>query len=276
MKVKVIVGGLSLLTVFFSQAESLWLSSLKIAKKKALEENRLILANVLKADCSICETGHQVWTDPEIQYLMNQVVPVQVNAKYPGPDAASLGDLSDTEIILLNAFGDVFAVHHGTITAVELKKLLKSVPPDVQRLNEALGQFLITEENPTLSQEVATCLQEYGKKSLDAVRNALLEHSDRYFEITYKLAKKEKDDRLAEHAKISLALNEVYKGNARLALESLKKMKIGKINTSNLGLMHFAYIEAYRADNNEKESSGHIDRLALVPGGSVLLRKLEE
>lgn len=206
---------LFLLLLSLNMSAGNWIKDLEEAKKLSLGTNKLMLVDFWASWCGPCrKMDKESWSDPEVQKIMTNYIPVQVDIDRDKINAAKYGVRGIPFVFIMDGNGEVVFKSMSYMPREEVLELLKKYAVNTQFLQaEALNYY--KQQNYVNSLRLAEQYIDFSLYLTPEVREDFLGVAATYLKGGEKMLKKRQGNYDLMKEKVSLleSMVELYRGN---------------------------------------------------------------
>ena len=232
-----------------------WLTNLEQAKKLALSTDKLILVDFWASWCGPCKRMDQEsWSDPEIQTLIQNYIPLQIDIDSKKRDAMKYNVRSIPYIFIIDGNGEVIYQSLGYMDKDKVAEVLKKFALNTSFLrNEAIGYY--QHQNYVTGLRLAEKYLDYTLYLNEEVKKEFLNLAETYLKQGEKLLDKKQDNYKFIKEKVELLelTAALYADNEKEVRKTLKKTDIEELDPNNRSLYAYLNLCLNRKDQNLAE-----------------------
>ncbi|MDT0643012.1 thioredoxin family protein [Zunongwangia sp. F363] len=240
----------------FNSYAANWLTSLDEAQELALGTNKLIIVDFWATWCGPCKKmDSESWSDPEIETLMQNFVPVKIDIDHERALAGSYNIRAIPDVFILNGNGDVIVHHKGYMSKSQLAEFLTEYSLQTSFLQmESIAYFKNPKYHTAL--RLAKKYQDFSLYLEEEVQSNMLRLSEEYLRAAKSLL--DKDQANYEWVNQQIELLEMipflYTGNYdKVARKLDRNFEQEEIRDNNLDLYYYLnYCCSKGLDSEEK------------------------
>ena len=262
---------LFLLVFFISTANAStgnWLKDLEQAKKLALSTDKLIIVDFWASWCGPCKRmDKESWSDPEIQKIMKNYVPLQIDIDVKKRDAMKYGVRAIPYIFIIDGNGEVIYRSLGYMPKQEVARVLKKYALNTSFLKNAAVKFY-QHQNYVTSLRLAERYLDFSLYLDNEIKPEFLNVAENYLKQGEKsLSKRQKNFKFIKEKVELLELTaSLYAGDKSLK-KDLEKINSQDLDARNLPLFAYINLCLNQKNNIPKEVEKWSKILEEVAGG---------
>jgi thiol-disulfide isomerase/thioredoxin len=252
---------------------STWLKDLEQAKKLALSTDRLILVDFWASWCGPCKRMDQEsWRDPEIQNLMQQYVPLQIDIDSKRKEAMRYGVRSIPYIFIIDGNGEIIYQSLGYMNKNEVAEVLKKYAVNTGFLRGEAVAFY-QHENYVTSLRLAEKYLDYSLYLDKEVKPEFIRLAENYLRKGEKMLKKKQKNYKFMKEKVELLelTADLYLENDKAVLTSIEEIEFETTNVNNRGLYAYLNLCLKQKERKPLEVKEWTAILEGAPGGKKYL-----
>ena len=219
-----------------------WLTNLEQAQKLALSTDKLILVDFWASWCGPCKRmDKESWSDPEIQKMMQDYIPVQIDLDRNQRDAMKYGVRSIPYIFIIDGNGEVVYQSLGYMKKDQVKEVLQKYALNTSFLRQEAVTYY-QHQNYVTSLRLAEKYLDYSLYLKENIKADFLKVAEKYLKQSDKLLKrKQKNYRFIKEKIELLEINAaLYADDQKTLQKFLKQTSPKDLDPKNRPL--FAYI----------------------------------
>ena len=219
-----------------------WLTNLEQAQKLALSTDKLILIDFWASWCGPCKRmDKESWSDPEIQKMMQDYIPVQIDLDRNQRDAMKYGVRSIPYIFIIDGNGEVVYQSLGYMKKDQVKEVLQKYALNTSFLRQEAVTYY-QHQNYVTSLRLAEKYLDYSLYLKENIKADFLKVAEKYLKQSDKLLKrKQKNYRFIKEKIELLEINAaLYADDQKTLQKFLKQTSPKDLDPKNRPL--FAYI----------------------------------
>ena len=252
-----------------------WLRDLEQAKKLALSTDKLILVDFWASWCGPCKRMDQEsWSDPEIQKIMQNYVPLQIDIDSKRREAMRYNVRSIPYIFIIDGNGEVIYQSLGYMNKDKVAQVLKKYAFNTSFLrNEAIGYY--HHQNYVTGLRLAERYLDYTLYLNDEVKRDFLTLAENYLKQGEKmLDKKQKNYKFMKEKVELLELTAaLYADDEKEVPKTLEKTNYEDLDPNNRSLYAYINLCLNQTDENTAEVEKWSETLAEAKGSEKFFVK---
>ena len=245
-----------------------WLTDLEQAKKLALSTDKLILVDFWASWCGPCKRmDRESWSSPEIQELMQNYIPLQIDIDSKKRDAMKYGVRSIPYIFIVDGNGEVVYQSLGYMNKDEVAKVLEKYALNTSFLRkEAIGFY--QHQNYVTALRLAERYLDYTLYLNDEVKNDFVNLAERYLGEGEKLLDRKQENYKFMKEKIELLdlAAALYADDEREVQKTLERTDFDELYPKNRPLYAYINLCVNQKENNTAEVEKWSQALKEAPG----------
>jgi thioredoxin-like negative regulator of GroEL len=252
-----------------------WITDLKMAQTLAKNSNKLILVDFWATWCGPCkQMDMEVWSTEEAAAFKKNFVPVKIDIDAERALAMQYGVRSIPMLILMDYKGENIYSYTGYRGKADLMNFIAGIPATSADLFQQLEKIESkNDENYQSTKELGIAFQILSQAAAyNPLQRSLLGKSDFWFKKSVKLSGSDFEKNEME---LLLALNTIYRGNAKKTLADTESSKARYTATPNESLMYYVLAQAYKRNGDEDNYKAAISALEKTDTNRQYLSKME-
>lgn len=216
----------------FTVSAGNWITNLDEGKKLALGTNKLMVVDFWASWCGPCrKMDQESWSDPEVQKLMANYVPVQVDIDRDRFSATKYAVRAIPFVFIMDGNGEVIFKSMSYMPREEVMEVLKKYAVNTQFLQaEAINYF--KQQNYVNSLRLAEQYIDFSLYLTPEVREDFLSVAATYLKGGEKMLKRRQEnyDLMKEKVSFLESMIELYRGNYEEVAKFLEKTDAEEIS----------------------------------------------
>lgn len=271
---------LFLLLLTFNVNAGNWINDLEEAKKLSLGTNKLMLVDFWASWCGPCrKMDQESWSDPEVQKLMANYIPVQVDIDRDRVNAAKYAVRGIPFVFIMDGNGEVVFKSMSYMPREEVLELLKKYAVNTQFMQAEAINFY-KHQNYINSLRLAEKYIDFSLYLKPEVREDFVTVANTYLDDGEKMLKKKQANYSLMKEKVGLLeiMANLHSGDYEEAMELLEKVdkeSLSEYHEELFGYLNLAVsshlqdaeaVEKWKTFLTARESEAYLKRFSLLSG----------